>query len=56
MEYIKTDQIESEKVLSVFQIDNIYERLVKYSLAGNKLKQVHVKNIKNSSSKGGLSN
>lgn len=43
---INRDLLESEKVLSVERIDNIYEKLKKYCLADKALKQAHINDIK----------
>ena len=46
LKHIKKDFLESEKILSVEQIESIYEQLGKYCLADDKLKQAHIKEIK----------
>lgn len=42
---MEIDLMGSENLLSVGQIDNIYEKLGKYSLADEKVKQEHINNV-----------
>ncbi|NLJ18314.1 nuclease-related domain-containing protein [Globicatella sulfidifaciens] len=46
LKHIKRDLLESEKILNIEQIDGIYEKLGKYCLADDKLKQAHIDEIK----------
>ncbi|MCR1900049.1 NERD domain-containing protein [Irregularibacter muris] len=46
LNHIKRDLLESTKVLSIEQIDGIYENLGKYCLADDRLKQGHIDEIK----------
>lgn len=46
LKHIKKDLLESLKVLNEEQIDGIYEKLGKYCLADDKLKQAHINEIK----------
>lgn len=46
LKHIKKDIQETRKVLSVEQIDGIYEKLGKYCLADDKIKQAHIDEIK----------
>jgi hypothetical protein len=45
-EYIKRDLIDSERILSTEQINNIYEKLREFCLVDKKLKQAHINEIK----------
>lgn len=46
LKYINRDMLESERILNVEQINNIYEKLERYCHVDDKLKQAHINNIK----------
>lgn len=46
LEHIKPDLLASRKVLTIEQVNKIYQKLLKYSLQDDTIKQAHINNIK----------